>query len=172
MVPLTEQDPAAWDEPMLAEGERLLSRAATLRTRGPYQLMAAIHAAHASRRRSGVTPWAAIVRLYDLLRVFRPSVVSEVNRAVAVAAADSPEAGLAALDAAARGRALADWLPYQAARAALLERAGMTEEAAAAYAAALALGPPPAERIYLGRRAAALTASEPSRARRPGSRPG
>ena len=172
MVPLTEQDPAFWDEAMLAEGERLLHAAAKLDRPGPYQLMAAIHAAHASRRRSGRTPWPAIVRLYDLLRAFRPSVVTEVNRAVAVAAAENPEAGLSALEQAAQGRTLADWLPYQAARAALLERAGRMEEASAAYAAALALGPPPAERVYLGRRAAALTASEPTRAPRPDSRPG
>ena len=172
MVPLTEQDPVLWDEALIAEGERLLHRAARLNRPGPYQLMAALHGAHASRRRSGVTPWPAIVQLYDLLRAYRPLAVTEVNRAVALAAAESPEAGLAALEEAARGRALDGWLPFQVARAALLERTGRMEEAAAAYATALALGPPPAERVYLGRRAAALTPSEPSRARRPGSRPG
>lgn len=156
MVPLSEQDVRLWEEDMLAEGEALLARAARLAGRGPYQLMAAIHAAHASRRRTGATPWAAIVGLYDALRLFRPGPVTEVNRAAALAEAQGAEAGLKALEAAAAGRALEGWLPYQAARADMLARLGRGGAAADAYGAALRLGPGPAERRWLQARRDAL----------------
>lgn len=155
MIALGDQDVALWDAPLNAAGEALLARAAVLDGRGPYQIMAAVHAAHASRARTGATPWPAILQLYDALWIFRPTAVTAVNRAVALAEVQGPLAGLTALAEAADGRTIEAWLPFQAARAALLARAGRTAEAAAAYDAALALDPGPAERLYLqGRRAA------------------
>jgi len=156
MAPLSEHDTTLWDEPMLAEGERLLAVATRLNGVGPYHLMAAVHAAHARRRRTGLTPWRTILQLYDLLLTFRPTPVTAVNRAVALGEAEGPQAGLEALDAAAAGRELQGWLPYQAARADLLARCGRGEEARAAYAAALALDPAPAERMFLEQRASRL----------------
>jgi RNA polymerase sigma-70 factor (ECF subfamily) len=152
MVPLSEQDVRLWDRDVIATGETLLRRAGRLPGAGPYQLMAAVHAAHVSRARSGVTPWAAILALYDALLAFRPGAVTQVNRAVAMAEVQGAEAGLAALAAAGASRPLDGWLPYQVARAALLAEAGRPREAAAALEAALALGPGPAERRYLERR--------------------
>ncbi|MDG2520016.1 RNA polymerase sigma factor [Caulobacter segnis] len=153
MVPVSEQEPDLWLSPMIEEGARLLDRAATLRRPGPRQILAAIHGAHLSRLETGVTPWADIVELYDALLFFRRDTVTRVNRAVAAAEAQGADAGLAALETAGAPR---DWLPYQAARAALCATAGRLDEARAAYTAALALDPPPAERLFLQRRLTAL----------------
>ena len=157
MVPPVEQEVALWQGSLIGEGARLLDAAADLGATGPRQLLAAIHGLHLSRRDTGVTPWAAIVGLYDALALFRPDAVTAVNRAVAVGEAQGPAAGLAALDAVPGVGRLTNWLPYQAARAGLCDRAGLTGDAAAAYRATLALGPAPAERLYLERRLAALT---------------
>ncbi|MDB5910922.1 MAG: polymerase sigma-70 factor, subfamily [Massilia sp.] len=156
MVPLSEQDVRLWDPRLIAEAVALMRRAAELGRSGPYQLMAAIHAAHASRIETSATPWGDIVALYDMLLTVRPSAVAAVNRAVAVAEAQTAEAGLAALAAVEGRERLAAWLPYQAARAGLYAMAGREAEAAEALQAALALHPAPAERLFLERRLAAL----------------
>ncbi len=156
MIPLSEQDVRAWDGPLIAEGARLLDRAAAHRRTGACQILAAIHGAHLSRRDSGVTPWPSIVKLYEALRVLRPGPVTAVNRAVAIGMAQGVEAGLDALAAVPADGRLDGWLPWQAARAWLLEEAGRNEEARAAYDAALALDPAPAERLYFARRRAAI----------------
>jgi RNA polymerase sigma-70 factor (ECF subfamily) len=156
MIPLSEQDVRLWDGRLIAEAVALMRRAAELGRSGPYQLMAAIHAAHASRIETGATPWADIVTLYDILLSVRPSAVAEVNRAVAIGEAQTPEAGLAALAAVEGQDRLAGWLPYQAARAGLYAKAGRTADAAEALKAALTLHPAPAERLFLERRLAAL----------------
>ncbi|HEY2356295.1 MAG TPA: DUF6596 domain-containing protein [Phenylobacterium sp.] len=155
-IPLSEQDMALWDGELIAQAVALMRRAAALGRSGPYQLMAAIHAAHASRLETGVTPWSDIVALYDVLLSVRPSPLAEVNRAVAVAEAQNAEAGLAALAAVDGPEGLTRWLPYQAARAGLFAKAGRQAEAAEALRAALALRPAPAERIFLERRLIAL----------------
>ncbi|HEX5263393.1 MAG TPA: DUF6596 domain-containing protein [Phenylobacterium sp.] len=155
-IPLSEQDMALWDGELIAQAISLMRRAAALGRSGPYQLRAAIHAAHASRLETGATPWGDIVALYDALLSVRPSPLAEVNRAVAVAEAESAEAGLAALAAVDGPEGLARWLPYQAARAGLFAKAGRQAEAAEALRAALALHPAPAERIFLERRLVAL----------------
>jgi RNA polymerase sigma-70 factor (ECF subfamily) len=157
MVPLDEQDVTQWDKRLIGEGARLLDRAAGEKSTGPYRIMAAIHGAHLSRRESGATPWATVAALYDALIVLRPGPVTAVNRAVAVGMAEGPDAGLAALEAIRTDRDLQAWLPWQAARAGLCERAGRQEAALAAYDAALALAPAPAERLYLtGKRSTLL----------------
>lgn len=150
------QDASLWRADLIAEGTALLNRAAGLGILGPRQLMAAIHGAHLSRGETGVTPWADIVALYDALMSFRPDLVTAVNRAVAIGEAQGMSVGLAALQAIPGGGRLASWLPYQAARAALCEGAGLLADAAGAYRAALALKPAQAERRYLEHRLAGL----------------
>lgn len=157
MIPLSEQDVRLWDARLIADAAALMRRAAKLGRSGPYQLMAAIHATHAARMETGVTDWASVVALYDILLRLRPSAVTAVNRAVAVAEAQSADAGLAALAAVESPERLANWLPFQAARAGLLAQAGRGPEAAEALRRALALDPAPAERLFLVRRLGDLT---------------
>lgn len=149
MTPVSEQDAAQWSRPLIAQGAALLDRAATFGRSGPRQILAAIHATHCARVETGRTDWSSILALYDALWTVRPHAVTAVNRAVAVAQVSGAAAGLAALD---RIDGVSGWLPYQAARAALADRAGLPDAARDAYAAALALDPAPAERLYLERR--------------------
>jgi len=151
MVPLDRQDASLWRADLIAEGERLLARAAALNRTGPRQLQAAIHAAHCTRLRTGRTPWRSVLTLYDALLAFRPDPVVRLNRAVGLAQVAGAEAALKEVEAL-YAPALARWLPYHAARAHLLAEVGRTAEAADAFAAALALDPAPAERLYLERR--------------------
>jgi len=158
MVAPEGQDMGLWRRDLIDEGARLLDRAAGFGRSGPYQLMAAIHAVHAARRDTGVTAWSDIVALYDALLIVRPSPIAAVNRAVALGEAQGAEIGLAALCAIQGGPRLGRWLPYQAARAGLLAKAGRQAEAAEALRAALALAPAPAEQLFLQRRLKDLTA--------------
>lgn len=146
MVPPEQQDVALWRRDLIAEAARLLDRAATYARSGPRQILASIHATHCARAETGRTDWAAIADLYEVLASLRPHAATAVNRAVAIGEAQGAAAGLAEL---AGIDGVAFWLPYQAARAALSARAGRLADAAEAYAAALALGPAPAERLYL-----------------------
>jgi RNA polymerase sigma-70 factor (ECF subfamily) len=155
-VPLAEQDVARWDAGMIDEAEDLLHRAAVFGRIGRYQLEAAIQSAHVVRRRTGSADWPAIVALYDVLATLTASPVVAVNRAVALAETEGPDAGLAALDALAGDRRLAEYQPWWAARAGLLARAGRPAEAAEAYARAIGLEPDPAVRDFLARRRAGL----------------
>lgn len=157
MVPVSEQDVGFWDRRLVNEGAHLLDRAAGFARTGPLQTLAAVHGAHLSRLLTGETPWADIETLYFALSILRPGPVTEVNRAVAVGESRGAEAGLAVLAAIRTDRDLTKWLPWQAARAWLNARAGFRAEAREAYDAALALNPPPAERLYLERRRAALS---------------
>ena len=146
MTPLDQQDMSLWDARLIVEAVVLLRRAAALGRTGPHQILAAIHATHCARAETGRTDWSTIVSLYDSLALLRPHTATQVNRAVAIGAAISPDAGLAEL---ARIKGMDGWLPFQAALAALSVRAGRHAQAATAYAAALALNPAPAERLYL-----------------------
>ena len=159
MVPLTDQDVRDWDPALIIEGGAFLSRAARLsqisqRPPGPRALQAAIHAAHASRRITGVTPWRAILGLYDALLIWRDDPVVRVNRTVALAEVDGAATALAALDQ----TPAPGWLPFHAARADLLARLGRGDQAVAEYDCALALGPSPAEALFLCRRRVASLA--------------
>lgn len=158
MVPPDQQDAGLWRRGLIAEGARLLDRAADLRRSGPRQILATIHATHCARAETGVTDWATIAALYDVLAQLRPHAATAVNRAVAIGEAQGADAGLAAL---ATIQGVDDWLPYQAALAALSARAGRLDAAAAAYAAALALGPAPAERLFLEARRRGLSPPSP-----------
>jgi RNA polymerase sigma-70 factor (ECF subfamily) len=156
MIPLSEQDVRDWDVALIADGLASLAASSVLSLRsrrppGPRALQAAIHAAHASRRDSGTTPWRGILGLYDALLDYRDDPVIRTNRAVALAQVDGPAAALTALDEA----PAPDWLPWRAARADLLARLGRGKAAVAEYDAALALGPSRAETLFLKRRRAA-----------------
>jgi len=155
LVPLDEQDRARWRRDELGDGLAALRAAASLPGRGPYQIQAAIAAAHVLAPSGGDTPWATIAALYAELEAVAPSPVVRVNRAVAESRARGAAAGLALLAAIERGddaRRLADYQPYHAARADLLRRAGRTDEAAAAYRTALALTRNTTEQRFLAAR--------------------
>jgi RNA polymerase sigma-70 factor (ECF subfamily) len=151
-VPLAEQDMSHWDDAIIDEAEELLSRAGTMGRIGRYQLEAAVQSAHAARRMGGHADWAAIRQLYDGLLLVSGSPVAAINRAVAIAETDGPQAGLAALDEAGADGRLAAYQPYFAARAALLARLGQPAEAAAAYDRAMGLERDPAVRHFLRQR--------------------
>ncbi len=150
LVLLEDQDRSTWDQAMIEEGQAQLDRALRRQRPGPYQVQAAIAACHATAPTAGDTDWHEIALLYGELVRMTGSPVVELNRAVAVAMADGPEAGLALTDA------LSDRLDaYQylhAARADLLRRLGRRDDAAAAYARALELTSAATERDYLERR--------------------
>src|SRR5690606_34896934 len=95
---LEDQDRSRWDRGMIAEGAELVTRALASRRFGPYALQAAIAAVHAEAPTAADTDWAQIVALYDALLAVEPSPVVELNRAVAVAMRDGPEAGLRLVD--------------------------------------------------------------------------
>ena len=155
-VPLDEQDPAAWDGALIDEAEELLRRASGLGAIGRLQLEAAVQSAHAARRLTGRTDWAAIERLYDALLALTASPVVAINRAIAVAGARGAQAGLAALETLEPDARLLDYQPYWAARAALLAKSGRGADAAQAYRRAVGLESDPAVRRFLQRRLAGL----------------
>jgi RNA polymerase sigma-70 factor (ECF subfamily) len=144
LVLLADQDRRLWDLDEIAAGRTALTRALQLRRIGSYQLQAAIAAAHAEDE----TDWPALTRLYDELSRVSPSPVVELNRAVAVAMAEGPDAGLALMD----GLSLDDYHLYHAARADLLRRLDRHDEAGDAYRRALALTTSEPEREFLARR--------------------
>jgi RNA polymerase sigma-70 factor (ECF subfamily) len=150
LVLLEEQDRARWDHDMIDEGLALLDDAIVLRRPGPYQLQAAIAALHARAPRPEDTDWPQIAALYRRLAERWPSPVIELNRAVAVAMADGPAAGLPLVEALAPG--LDGYHLFHATRADLLRRLDRPDEAAASYRRALELVTNPIEVAYLERR--------------------
>jgi len=159
LVPLDEQERARWRGAELAEGLAALRASAACAGRGAYAVQAAIAAAHVLAPAGDATPWPTIARLYAELETLVPTPVVRVNRAVAEGRAHGPAAGLALLDALADGdaRRLADYLPYHAARADLLRRAGHVEAARDAYRSALALCRGESERRFLAGRLQGLS---------------
>jgi RNA polymerase sigma-70 factor (ECF subfamily) len=154
LVSLEEQDRSRWDAAKIAEGIRLLEAALRRQRAGPYQLQAAIAACHAEAAQASDTDWAQIAELYGELRRLVPSAVIELNRAVAVAMADGPAAGLTLVDELAAGGALTGYYLLPATRADLLRRMERSDEAAASYRQALDLVATGPERRYLSRRLA------------------
>jgi RNA polymerase sigma-70 factor, ECF subfamily len=154
LVLLEEQDRARWDQAMIADGEALLVEALRMGQPGPYQLWAAIAACHSTAASAAATDWRQISVLYGELLKYDPSPVTEANRAIAVAMAEGPAAGLTILDVVLGHPQLATWPRIHVARADLLARMGRDEEAARAYRTALELEPPAAERRYIQRRLA------------------
>jgi RNA polymerase sigma-70 factor (ECF subfamily) len=136
-VTLAEQDRARWDRRMIAEGTGLLDAALARHAPGPYQVQAAIAALHAQAPRFEQTDWPQIAVLYGELARRAPSPVIEINRAVAAGMADGPQAGLAILAPVLAAGTLAGYAPLHAAHADLLDRAGDTAAATAAWARAI-----------------------------------
>ncbi|MGH9081394.1 MAG: RNA polymerase sigma factor [Acidimicrobiales bacterium] len=153
-VPLTldEQDRAGWERAKVAMGLELLERARGMGLRGPYGLKASISALHATAPRADVTDWRTIVRLYDALLQWEPTAVVRLNRAVAVAMADSPAAGLKLVDDPDLRAELTDYHLYEVTRADLLRRMGRSEEAAASYRMARRQTGNAAEHRFIDRR--------------------
>lgn len=154
LVPLEDQDRTRWDSGMIDAGVAELRRALQSERTGPYQLQALIAACHATAMRAEDTEWARIVELYDELVVLVPSSTVRLNRAVAVAMAAGPRAGLDLLDELAATGALADHPLLPAVRADLLRRLDHRAEAAAEYRLAIDRTDNAAVRAYLSRRLA------------------
>ncbi len=155
MLTLREQDRGAWDRAAIDEANALLERAVTQRRTGVYQLQAAIAALHANAPSPADVDWLGIAALYGELQTLTPSPVIALNRAVAIAQADGPAAGLAAIDAAGSGQ-LDDYHLYHAARAELLAQLGRHDEARAAFSTAAGLARNEREAEFLRERAATL----------------
>ena len=156
LILLEDQDRSLWNRNQIAEGRALVERARSSPPFGPYTLQAAIAAVHAGSPKAAATDWTQIVALYDMLLRAVPSPVVDLNRAVAVAMRDGPEAGLALIDAILARGDLADYHLAHAARADLCRRLGKTAEARASYERALALTRQQPERRFLERRLAEL----------------
>jgi RNA polymerase sigma-70 factor, ECF subfamily len=150
LVLLEDQDRALWERDRIAEGSAMVREALAARPVGAYALQAAIAAVHADP--DGPTDWAEVVGLYDLLRCADPSPMVELNRAVAVAMRDGPDAGLALVDGLLAHGDLARHHLAHATRADLLRRLGRTPDAADAYRRARELATAEPERRFLDRR--------------------
>lgn len=149
LVLLEDQDRSRWDAGKIAEGRALVVEALRHRPPGAYALQAAIAAVHDEAPSADATDWVQIVGLYDVLRATAPSPVVDLNRAVAIAMAHGPAAGLGLLDELAAGSALDRFHPLHAARGRLLDRLGRPAEAIAAYRRAVELCGNDAERAFL-----------------------
>jgi RNA polymerase sigma-70 factor (ECF subfamily) len=156
LILLEHQDRSLWNREQIAEGVALLEKAlayrGTSRRFGSYTLQAAIAAVHAEAESVAATDWPQIVALYDQLLRIQPSPVVELNRAVAIAMRDGPEAGLAQIDAALEHGELANYYLAHSARADMYRRLGRAAEARSAYEKALALTQQEPERQFLQER--------------------
>jgi RNA polymerase sigma-70 factor (ECF subfamily) len=157
LILLEDQDRAQWHADQIREGTALLETALRAGAAGPYALQASIAALHANAKTSADTDWPQIAALYSALLKINPSPVIEVNRAVAVSLARSPEEGLALLDELGVRTELADFHLLPAARADILRRLGKHAEAAEAYRRALALATNDVERRFFRRRLSELS---------------
>jgi RNA polymerase sigma-70 factor (ECF subfamily) len=152
LILLENQDRARWNKEQIAEGVALLEKALKSRRFGAYTLQAAIAAVHAEAESAAVTDWRQIVALYDRLLQIHPSPVVQLNRAVAIAMCDGPEAGLAHIDAVLERGELANYYLAHSARADMYRRLGRTAEARASYEKALGLTQQEPERQFLQER--------------------
>jgi RNA polymerase sigma-70 factor (ECF subfamily) len=159
LVALEDQDRRRWERDEIDEATALLDDALRKGRVGSYQLQAAIAACHADASDAADTDWVEIAGLYKLLVAIMPSPVVELNRAVAIAMADGPAAGLVLVEALADARELQGYYLFHATRADLLRRLGRGVEAAESYRQALALTGSAAERRFLARRLAEVTSS-------------
>jgi RNA polymerase sigma-70 factor (ECF subfamily) len=152
LILLEDQDRSIWNQEMIAEGRRLIERSLAARRFGAYTIQAAIAAVHAEAPSAAQTDWAQIAALYDVLLRSAPSPIVELNRAVAVAMRDGPEAGLALIDDILERGELTDYHLAHAARADLCRRLGRLSEARIAYERALSLAQQGPERRFLRKR--------------------
>ena len=156
LILLEDQDRSRWNHEQIAEGVALVQLTMSMGQVGPYTIQAAIASVHAQAPGSAATDWSQIVALYDLLLQAHPSPVVELNRAVAIAMRDNPEAGLSLVDAILARGELKNYHLAHAARADLCRRLGRTAEARTSYERALNLTQQEPERRFLGRRMSEL----------------
>ncbi|MGD8842359.1 MAG: RNA polymerase sigma factor [Gammaproteobacteria bacterium] len=156
LILLEDQDRSRWNRKQIDEGITLVEQALSSRRIGPYTLQAAIAAAHATAASAEATNWPQIVALYDILLRMANSPVVELNRAVAVAMRDGPQAGLALIEAILERGELVDYHLAHAAQADLYRRLGRVTEALQAYQRASSLAQQAPERRFLERRLAEL----------------
>ena len=149
LILLEHQDRSLWNRAQIAEGVALVEKALNSRRFGPYTLQAAIAAVHAEAESSAATDWRQIVAIYDQLARIQPSPVVQLNRAVAIAMRDGPEAGLQQIDAVLQQGELANYYLAHAARADMCRRLGRTAEARASYEIALSLTQQQPEQQFL-----------------------
>jgi RNA polymerase sigma-70 factor (ECF subfamily) len=151
-VLLDDQDRGRWNQTMINEGEALLEQALRTGRPGPYQLHAAIAACHSTAPHADNTDWRQIALLYGELLRYEPTPVIAANRAIAIAMADSPAAGLAILDTLSHHPQLSRWPQLHIARADLLRRLGRNADARDAYRTALHHNPSPPELAFIVKR--------------------
>jgi len=152
LILLENQDRSLWNREQIAEGVALLKNALNSRRFGAYTLQAAIAAVHAQAESAAATDWRQIVAVYDQLVRIQPSPVVQLNRAVAIAMRDGPEAGLTHIDAVLEHGELANYYLAHSARADMCRRLGRTDEARSSYEKALALTQQEPERQFLQER--------------------
>ncbi|MGH9679088.1 MAG: RNA polymerase sigma factor, partial [Candidatus Acidiferrales bacterium] len=152
LILLENQDRSLWDRKQIAEGVALLGKALQSRRFGSYTLQAAIAAVHAQAESLAATDWRQVVALYDQLVRIQPSPVVQLNRAVAIAMRDGPEAGLTHIDEVLEHGELANYYLVHSARADMCRRLGRTAEARSSYEKALALTQQEPERQFLKER--------------------
>src|SRR6266536_3277762 len=153
LVLLADQDRGLWDRDLIAEGQAIVRRCLRRNQPGPYQIQAGINAVHSDAPTAAATDWRQIVQLYDQLLSLVPSPVVALNRAVAVAEVEGPDAALTLVD----GLDLDGYYLFHAIRADLLRRLGRDAEAAVAYGAEVARTDNKTERDFLRRSRQALT---------------
>jgi RNA polymerase sigma-70 factor (ECF subfamily) len=156
LVLLEDQDRASWNRPQIDEGLRLIERALSMKRPGPYQIQGAIAAVHAESTEGADTDWRQIAVLYDQLLRYERTPVIELNRAVAISFAASPNDGLKILHGIQSTNALAEYPPFHLARADMLRRMGHDDDAARSYRAALRLAPNEPVRRFIERRLQAI----------------
>lgn len=149
---LEDQDRSLWDRNLIEEGLSFVHRAFSSKQRGPYTLQAGIAAIHAEARRFEDTDWTEIIQLYTLLLRINPSPVIELNRAVAVAMRDGPEAGLRLVNLILERGDLADYQLVYSTHAELSQRAGRPNDARKSWERALALSQQGPERRFIERK--------------------
>jgi RNA polymerase sigma-70 factor (ECF subfamily) len=152
LILLENQDRSLWNREQITEGVALVEKALKSRAFGPYTLQAAIVAVHAEAESTATTDWRQVVALYDRLLQIQPSPVVQLNRAVAIAMCDGPEAGLMLIDAMLEHGELTNYYLAHSARADMCRRLGRTAEARTSYEKALALTRQEPERQFLRER--------------------
>jgi RNA polymerase sigma-70 factor (ECF subfamily) len=152
LILLENQDRTLWNREQIAEGLALVEKALQSRRFGSYTLQAAIAAVHSEAESAAATDWRQIVALYNQLARIQPSPVVHLNRAVAIAMRDGPEAGLAHIDAVLEHGELANYYLAHSARAEMYRRLGRAAEARSSYEKALALTQQDPERRFLQER--------------------
>ncbi len=155
LVPLPEQDRSSWDHSLIQEGQELVRGCLRRNQPGPYQIQAAINAVHSDARTAAETDWSQILTLYDQLLAITPTPIVALNRAVAVAELDGPQVALELIDE----LPIESYYLYHAIRADLLRRLGHTDQAAAAYRAAIQRTGNPAEIAFMKERISQISAA-------------